>query len=399
MLMFEDMKLKGLESNIWKLYLFKMLHGFFLSIPIIVLFWQENGLSMFEVMVLQGLFAVAVILLEVPSGYFADSYGRRKTLVAAAVFSTLGITAYSFGYSFIDFLIGEILWAVGVSLVSGADSAMFYDTLIELNQEASYKEKWGRASSYYMFSAAIAAVAGGLIADINLRWALYAQIPIFAIMVPIAYSLKEPKHHENVSGKERKTMRAVVSDVFQRPKLRNLILYGAFIYAALQTAFWFYQPYFKLSGLDVAVFGMIFAGFNIVSALSSKYAHLIEGWLGKELSLVSLMVLVVASLSLMSSFVLTFSFLFIGLQQFVRGFSKPVISDYVNKIVDSENRSTILSTHSLIGRAFQALSMPLFGLMADFYTIPQTLSLLALAVFTAGGVFLLLLYSEKVIGF
>jgi len=36
---------------------------FFLSIPIIVLFWQENGLSMFEVMVLQGIFAVAVIVL------------------------------------------------------------------------------------------------------------------------------------------------------------------------------------------------------------------------------------------------------------------------------------------------------------------------------------------------
>ena len=280
--MLENMELKGLESNIWKLYVFKMLHGFFLSIPIIVLFWQENGLSMFEVMVLQGLFAVAVIVLEVPSGYFADQYGRRNTLMTASAFATLGITGYSLGYGFIDFLIAEMLWAFGVSLVSGADSAMFYDTLIELDQEAAYKEKWGKASSYYMFSAAIAAVAGGLIADINLRWAFYAQIPVFALMIPLAYSLKEPEHHRNVAGKEKKTMKAVVTEVFQRPKLRNLILYGAFIYAALQTAFWFYQPYFKLSGLDVAVFGMIFAGFNIVSALSSKYAHLIEQRLEKH---------------------------------------------------------------------------------------------------------------------
>jgi MFS family permease len=397
--MFESIQLKGLESNIWKLYIFKMLYGFFLSVPIIVLFWQENGLSMFEVMVLQGLFAVAVILLEVPSGYFADRYGRRNTLMTASVFATLGITAYSFGYGFIDFLIGETLWAVGVSLVSGADSAMFYDTLIELDQESTYKEKWGKASSYYMFSAAIAAVAGGLIADINLRWALYAQIPIFAAMIPIAYSLKEPDHHRDVSGKEKKNMKAVVTEVFQRPKLRNLILYGAFIYAALKIAFWFYQPYFKLSGLDVAVFGVIFASFNIVSALSSKYAHSIEEYLGKTVSLVMLMVMVVTSLSLMSSFVLSFSFVFIGLQQVVRGFSKPVISDYVNKIVDSETRSTILSTYSLLGRAFQALSMPLFGLVADFYTIPQTLSLLAFTVFAVGAVFIGLLYSESVIGF
>lgn len=397
--MLEDVELDGLKSNIWKLYFFKILYGFFLSIPIIVLFWQENGLSMFEVMVLQGLFAVAVIILEVPSGYFADQYGRRKTLMMASVFATLGITAYSLGHGFIEFLLGEILWAVGVSLVSGADSAMFYDTLIELGQESKYKEKWGKASSYYMFSAAIAAITGGLIADFNLRWALYAQIPFFAAMVPIAYSLKEPDHHRDVSGKERKTMKAVVNEVFERPKLRNLIIYGAFVYAALQTAFWFYQPYFKLSGLDVAVFGLVFAGFNVVSAFASKYAHSIEERLGKELSLVLLTVLVVTSLALMSSFVVTFSFVFIFLQQFARGFSKPVISDYVNKIVDSENRSTILSTHSLLGRVFMAFSMPLFGLMADFYTVPQTLAVLGLTVFVAGTVLIGLLYSENVIGF
>jgi len=395
--MLKNIELKGLESNIWKLYLFKMLYGFFLSIPIIVLFWQENGLSMFEVMVLQGIFAVAVIVLEVPSGYFADRYGRRNTLMTASLFATLGLMIYSFGYGFIDFLIAETVWAVGVSLVSGADSAMFYDTLIELGKEQTYKEKWGKANSYYMFSAAIAAVAGGLIADVNLRWAFYAQVPVFALMIPLAYSLKQPERHMDVSGREKKTMKAVVSEVFQRPKLRNIILYGAFIYAVLQTAFWFYQPYFKLSGLDVAVFGVIFAGLNIVSALSSRYAHLIEEALGKALSLVMLMVLVVASLSLMSSFVLSFSFIFIGLQQFVRGFSKPVISDYVNKIVDSENRSTILSTYSLIGRAFQVLTMPLFGLIADFYTIQQTLALLAFTVFVVGTFFIFLLYSEKVI--
>jgi len=141
--MLKNIELKGLESNIWKLYLFKMLYGFFLSIPIIVLFWQENGLSMFEVMVLQGIFAVAVIVLEVPSGYFADRYGRRNTLMTASLFATLGLMIYSFGYGFIDFLIAETVWAVGVSLVSGADSAMFYDTLIELGKEQTYKEKMG----------------------------------------------------------------------------------------------------------------------------------------------------------------------------------------------------------------------------------------------------------------
>jgi len=69
----------------------------------------------------------------------------------------------------------------------------------------------------------------------------------------------------------------------------------------------------------------------------------------------------------------------------------------LTKLLIPENTSTILSTYSLIGRAFQVLTMPLFGLIADFYTIQQTLALLAFTVFVVGTFFIFLLYSEKVI--
>lgn len=379
--MLSSFKLKGLEANIWKIYAFKIIYGFFISVPIIVLFWKNNGLSMFEIMLLQSLFGFTVILLEVPSGYFADKYGRRKTLILAGIFSTLGIGAYSLGYNFPQFVIGETLWAFGVSLISGANSAIFYDTLVELESEDSYKELWGKASSYYMFSAATASVIGGLIAGYQLRWALYAQIPVFALMIPIAYSMKEPEHHREVKGEEEKTMRKVVEEVLRRPKLRNLIFYGAVIYASLQTAFMFYQPYFKLTGLQVAKFGFIFAGFNVVSAISSKYAHSIEEKIGKKYSLILLAALVVSSLLFMGRFVTFLGIAFIGLQQFARGFSKPVISDYINKIIGSEDRSTILSTYSLIGKLFMSLSTPVFGYISDIFTLPQ--ALIALAITTA----------------
>lgn len=392
--MLESIDFEGLESNIWKLYLFKILYGFFLSVPIIVLFWQNNGLSMFEVMLLQSLFGFTVITLEVPSGYFADNFGRRKTLILASIFSTVGIAAYSLGNSFPDFIVGETLWAFGVSLISGANSAIFYDTLVELDKEEKYKELWGKAGSYYMFSGALAAAIGGLIAGYQLRWALFAQIPVFALMIPLAYSLKEPKHHREVSEKEAKKMQTVVKEVLQRPELRNLIFYGALIYAALQTAFMFYQPYFKLTGLEIAKFGFAFAGFNIVSALGSKYAHQIEDKIGRKYSLFMLAVLVASSLFLMSQVVLIISIVFIGLQQFARGFSKPVISDYINKIIDSENRSTILSTHSLIGKLFMSISTPIFGYIADIFTIPQALLILGITLTAVSATLLVMIEKD-----
>lgn len=393
--MVEMPEMKGIEANLWKIYFFKFLHGFFLSIPIIVVFWQQNGLSMFQVMLLQSLFAIAVISLEVPSGYFADNYGRRKTMMYASFFATLGIIAYSLGHGFLHFLFGELLWAVAVSLISGADSAMFYDTLVEIDAAGRYQELWGKATSYYMFSAATAAILGGLIAEYNLRWTLFIQIPIFAAMIPVAYTMKEPEHHRNLAGRERKTIKAIMSKVWNKKQLRWLILYGAFIYAALQVAFWMYQPYFELSGLDIATFGVIFASFNVVSAVSSKYAHAVEARLGKRLSLGMLSVLVVASLFLMSSFVAALSVTFILLQQLVRGFSKPVISDYVNELVASDERSTILSTRSFLGRLMQGASLPVFGLIIDLYSLPQALTVLGTTVFAGGIILLLLLSSEN----
>ncbi|MFB6114903.1 MAG: MFS transporter, partial [Candidatus Nanohalobium sp.] len=268
-----------------------------------------------------------------------------------------------------------------------------------LGEENRYKELWGKASSYYMFSSAVAAVVGGLIAGYQLRWALYAQVPVFALMIPLAYSLKEPDHHREVTEKEEKTMQAVVKDVLKRPKLRNLIFYGAVIYAALQTAFMFYQPYFKLTGLKVAMFGFAFAGFNVVSALSSRYAHDIEERIGKKYSLILLAVFVASGVFLMSSFILKIGLVFIGLQQFARGFSKPVISDYINKIIDSENRSTILSTHSLIGKLFMSLSTPVFGYISDIFTLPQALTALAVTTALVCASLLAVLSLEGVIEF
>ena len=391
--MLEDMELSGLESNIWKLYLFKIFFGFFVSVPVLVLFWKNNGLSMFQVMVLQSLFSAAVILLEVPSGYFADRFGRKKTLVFSSIFATLGIATYSIGRGFMVFLLAEIVWAVSTSLVSGADSAMFYDTLVEMGEESSYKERWGLASSLGMVSAAVAAILGGFIAEYRLRWTLFVQIPFMAAMIPTAMALKEPTHHKEVVKEERKTIKTVMKDVWNVKKLRYLILYAAFIYAGLQVAFWMYQPYFELTGLEIAAFGWAYAAFNLVSAGSSKYGYWIEERLGKVKSLILMPALVVISLLLMSNVLAVFSFVFIFLQQFVRGFQKPVISDYINEIISSENRSTILSAKSLLGRLLQAASLPIFGLIVDIYSVPQAMNVLAVTLVTGTISLLFLIYS------
>ena len=118
-----------------------------LYMPIVVPFYESNGLSMKDIMVLQGVYSVAIVILEVPSGYLADVIGRRKTLILGAVFGTFGFATYSFSYGFVGFLVAEIILGIGQSCISGADSAMLYDSLLEKGMEKKYTRYEGRITS------------------------------------------------------------------------------------------------------------------------------------------------------------------------------------------------------------------------------------------------------------
>jgi len=58
--------------------LFQAFSALSFFVPIIVLFWQENDLNLTQIMILQSLFSLTVVLLEIPSGYFADVFGRKN---------------------------------------------------------------------------------------------------------------------------------------------------------------------------------------------------------------------------------------------------------------------------------------------------------------------------------
>ena len=163
-----------------------------LYMPIVVPFYESNGLSMKDIMVLQAVYSVAIVILEVPSGYLADVIGRRKTLIIGAIFGTLGFTTYSLSYGFYGFLIAEIILGVGQSCISGADSAMLYDSLLDRGEEKKYTRFEGRITSLGNLAEAIAGILGGLLAGIAIRAPYVAQSFVAFIALPAAITLVEP---------------------------------------------------------------------------------------------------------------------------------------------------------------------------------------------------------------
>lgn len=177
-----------IAHNIYKLYIIKIAKWFSLIMPIIVLFYHENGLSMTQIFLLKSVYSIGMLVLEIPSGYFGDVWGRKKTLIVGTLLTTIGFSFYSFSFIFWQFMIAELILGMGQSFISGSDSAMLYDTLKNEKRKGEYLKFEGRVTSIGNFSEAIAGIFGGLLATISLRTPFYFQAIISAAAIPAAFS-------------------------------------------------------------------------------------------------------------------------------------------------------------------------------------------------------------------
>ncbi len=377
---------KNLQGNIPRLYLIKIAKWFMLTMPIIVLFYQENGLGMREVLLLQAVYSVAIVAMEIPSGYAADMWGRKNTLIVGAILGTLGFVIYSFSFGFWGFLFAELTLGVGQSFVSGADSAMLYDTLLSKNREKKYLKYEGRVLSLGNFAETLAALLGGLLAEASLRLPFQVQIAVAAIAIPAAITLKEPKRHKDLQkGSMKKILRIVRHALFDNKVLRYNIVFSSIAGCATLTMAWFIQPYMdKILMFSKAEIGIAWAVLNLIVGLTSLIAYRIEEKLGDIKTIMGIMLFVGVGYAAMSVFNSLWVIPFVVLFYFTRGVATPVLKDYINRLTDSDKRATVLSVRNFIIRIFFAITGPFLGWYSDLYSLQAALFLAGVMFFVFG---------------
>ena len=264
----------NLKHNIIKLYLLKAVKWFMIVMPIIVLFFESKGLSLTQIMILQGTYSLFVALFEIPSGFFADIYGRKNSLVIGSIFLFLGYVIFSFFSGFNEFLFAEILLGIGGSLISGADSAILYDTLLEIKEEDKYTKIEGRTYAIGNFSEGIAGVLGGFLAMTSINMPVYIQTIVMFLSIPIAMTLVEPKSSYKLA-KSFSSIITVVKDTFiYQRKLRWYIVYSSSMGIATLSIAWFVQPFLMEIDTPIIYYGIIWAFLNFTAGITSYYSYL-----------------------------------------------------------------------------------------------------------------------------
>ncbi|MGL4227676.1 MAG: MFS transporter, partial [Tannerellaceae bacterium] len=79
-----------MKQNILALYAIKLSKWFSLVMPVIVLFYEKNGLTLQNIFMLKSVYSIAAVALEIPSGYLADVWGKKKCLLTGSILFFIG---------------------------------------------------------------------------------------------------------------------------------------------------------------------------------------------------------------------------------------------------------------------------------------------------------------------
>ncbi len=366
----------NLRANIRKFYLFQFLLNFQLWWPIWVIYLtEERGLTLGQVTLIDVPFWLSIIAFQIPAAAIADRWGRKPTLIAAALALSAAVTLFGLATSFGLILVSYLIWGIGFSLLFGTESAFLYDTLKALGREDEYPRVYGRAWGMFTGAALAGTLLGAPVAaatDLAFPIVLSGGIAFLAVIVAITFVEPAP---EARSG-SRLTYGKVIADsidiVRKRPAVRYAILFYGLIAVGSIAPIFFFQPFLLEHDIGLGEVGFWQTPTRIAGIVGAVAAYRIIAALGERQTFYLMPALLLASYVLLALWDSVYAQIAFPLMTLVVFLSQPAITDYLNRRVPSEQRATVISLTNLIRAAVLIPSAPLLGVLADEVSLTAT---------------------------
>ena len=327
-----------------------------------LLWWvQEKHVSAATVAVILALGDLALMVLEIPTGWLADKFGHQKSLIAGSAVQVVGMLLCWLGQGLTGMLTANLLVALGDALRSGADQALLYRSCLALDCETDFQRIQGRTYAGQAAALLIQVLVGGFIVQ---RWGFAAgwivETVVCGIGLGIECAMIEPPHaserrtdaaDRKNGGDARPTFRLKASSL----ALIALIVPAAFVASGHTATSFLVQT---MGGSDAAEMTLRVAAIVLAEAIGSAIAIgapdtglRIQVAIGLFGALVLVTGLVVRPLLLLSA---------IGLS-LLDGLALPLRSVMIQRLANDAARARAASLASACDMALKAIALPLAG--------------------------------------
>ncbi len=344
------------------------------------LFLLDAGLSNFEAFAANAFFTAGMVIFEIPTGVVADTVGRKASYLLGTI--TLSVTTglywllWMWSSPFIWWALVSVLLGLGFTFFSGAVEAWLVDALTSTGYEGSMEAVFGRGLVVSGIAMFVGSVLGGVIAQVtNLGVPFLIRAGVLVLMFLFAFCVMRDMGFspDRSMGPMRATRHVLTESVehgLRKPAVRYMILSAPFASGVGIYAFYALQPYLLELYGDTSAYsiaGLAAAVLSLAQVAGGMLSPHIRGLFAKRTS--TLLVASVASIVILVALGLNSLFwlavVFLVLWGFVFALAGPVRQAYLNDMIPSKQRATVLSFNSLFGSLGGVFIQPALGRSAD----------------------------------
>ena len=344
------------------------------------LFLLDAGLSNAEAFAANAFFAAGQVLFEVPTGVVADTRGRRFSFVLGAatllVSTLLYLGMWQIEAPFVGWALASALLGLGFTFFSGATEAWLVDALRATGYEGDLEPVFGRAMVVGGAAMLVGSVLGGFVAqltDLGMPYVIRAALLGVTVLVALRYMRDlgfSPAREASPIAAVRTVLDGAIDGGLRNPPVRWVMLAAPFATGVGFYVFYALQPYLLELFGDPTAYGIaglaaaIVAGAQMVGGLVvNRVRRLFR--LRTDAMLVAALVAVLALLGLGAIPIFVFALALLVAWALVSAIEEPIRRAYINGLIPSQQRATVLSFDALVGSTGGVVIQPALGRVAD----------------------------------
>ncbi len=354
------------KKQLRKLYAFKLIGNLSIAGAAWVLILVSQGFTTFEVGLFETVFHIVSLTAEIPSGMFADVFGRKKSLLVSCVCSIFSSVIRILFVSFPGVCVSIAFSALSYNFVSGSDSALAYDTLLEHGKKDMYDKYISNQTVIYRVAYGAATLAAGLAVMLGNTKAQMISIGISLVQILIVSTIKENRiisdNKKKLGERVKECYRESFAFLKGNRKVAGLIFRNAFIGAIDVLLLFFLQARLPLTGIKEWILGPLLFIMSMGGVIGAFLSVKVKHWPIMRVFMLSLTVVV-----------LGFAANFTGIAWIMTagGFMTAFADDLIqirsdvelNSLVPPAQRATLISVSSWCFSIIMIFMSPLSGVV------------------------------------
>jgi MFS family permease len=346
------------------------------------IFLLDAGLSNLEAFAANAFFTGGMVLFEVPTGIVADTVGRRMSYLLGTVTLSASTLLYVLLWQveapFWQWAVVSLLIGLGFTFFSGAVEAWLVDALTATGFTGEMETVFGRGQVVTGAGMLGGSVAGGFIAQqVSLGAPFVLRGLILIAMFVAAFMLMHdvgftPEKGGRPLAEMRKIASASIEYGWRVPAVKWLMVEALFTGGVSIYVFYALQPYllelygdphaYQVAGLVAA----IVAGAQILGGVAApRIRRLFRRRTSALIATASLSVLTLALVGIIESFWPVIGLIVVWGLLFAA--TMPIRQTYINGMIPSRQRATILSFDSMMASTGGVWAQPVLGRAADVW--------------------------------